>query len=130
MQGCGIFRELEAERHRQRMLQPGARHDRGVAVLPREPGKAGNGAADIREQHVDARAKGEHGGGVDHVLAGGAPVHIARGVRVSPGDVGGQRLDEGDGEIAGPRRGLGEGGKVESCRPCRRFRSGRPRWPG
>ncbi|OIQ74173.1 hypothetical protein GALL_441770 [mine drainage metagenome] len=116
VQGRGIFRELEAERHRQRVLQPGARHDRGVAVLLREPGKAGNCAVDIREQHVDARAKGEHGSGVDHVLAGGAPVHIARRVRISLGDVRGQRLDEGNCEVAGPPGGVGQGGKVEAIR--------------
>ena len=113
MQGGGIFRELQAERHRQRMLQPGARDHRRVAMLPRQPGKACDGAIEIRQQRIDGGAQSQHGGGVDHVLAGGAPMHIARGLGVGPGDLGGERLDEGDGEIAGARRGLGQCRKIE-----------------
>jgi len=60
-------------------------------------------------------------GGIDHVLAGGAPVHIARRIDVGLGDIGGERLDEGDREIAGARRGLGQGGKVNGW-PCRTSR--------
>jgi hypothetical protein len=113
VQGGGIFGELETERHRQRMLQPGACHDWGVAMLPREGGKARNGAAGIRQQRIDARAQSQHGGGIDHVLAGGAPMHIARSLTICLGDVSGQRLDEGDREIAGTRRGLCQSDKVE-----------------
>ena len=47
------------------------------------------------------------------ILAGRAPMHIARGVRVGLGDTGGQRLDQGDREIAGSRCGLGQGGEIE-----------------
>ncbi len=113
MQGGGIFGELQPERHRQRMLQPGAGDHRRVAMLARQFGKARDGAAGIGEQRVDAGAQAEHGGGVDHVLAGRAPMHVARGVGIHLGDIGGQRLDEGDREIAGPGRGLGQGGEVE-----------------
>ena len=113
MQRRGIFGELEPERHRQRMLQPGAGDHGGVAMLTRQFGKARDGAIDVGEQRIDAGAQGQHGGGIDHVLAGGAPMHIARGVGVGLGDVGGQRLDERDREIAGPRRGLGQRGEVE-----------------
>ncbi len=88
------------------MLQPGARHHRGVAMLPREPGKARDGAVEIGQQRIDGGAQGQHGGGIDHVLAGGAPMHIARGLGVGLGDIGGERLDQRDREIAGPRRGL------------------------
>ena len=52
-------------------------------------------------------------GGIDHVLAGGAPMHIARGFGVGPGDVGGQRLDQGNRKIAGFRRGFRQRGEIE-----------------
>ena len=51
--------------------------------------------------------------GIDDVLAGRAPMHIARGLGIRLGDVGRQRLDERDREVAGPRRGLGQRGEVE-----------------
>ena len=113
VQRRGIFGELQSERHRQRMLQPGAGDDRGMAVLTRQSGKACDGAIDVGEQRVDAGAQAEHGAGIDDVLAGRAPMHIARGFGIHLGDVGRQRLDERDGEVAGPGRGLGQRGEVE-----------------
>ena len=71
------------------------------------------GAVGIGQQRIDAGAQAEHGAGIDHVLAGRAPMHVARGVGIILGDVCGQHLDEGDREIAGPRRGLGERGEIE-----------------
>ena len=59
MQRRGIFGELEAERHRQRVLQPGARHHCGVAVGTRKPGKSGNRAIEIGEQRIDAGVRRE-----------------------------------------------------------------------
>ena len=85
----------------------------GMAVLTRQPGKARDGAVDVGEQRIDAGAKAEHGAGIDDVLAGRAPMHVARGLGVHFGDVGRQRLDEGDGEVAGPGRGLRQRGEVE-----------------
>ena len=76
-------------------------------------GKARDRAAGIGQQRIDAGAQSEHGAGIDHVLAGRAPMHIARGVGIILGDICGQHLDEGDCEIAGPRRSLGERGKIE-----------------
>ena len=78
-----------------------------------KPGKARDGAVEVGQQRVDGGAQGQHCGGIDHVLAGGAPMHIARGIGVGLGDRGGQRLDQRDREIAGPRRGLGQGGQIE-----------------
>ena len=129
MQRRGIFRKFQAERHRQRVLQPGARHHGRVAMFSREPGKARDGAVEIRQQRVDRGAQGQHGRGVDHVLAGGAPVHIARGVRVGLCDGSGKRLHQRDCEIAASRRGLGQrrdikrlgpaGLRDRRCRACR-----------
>jgi hypothetical protein len=82
-------------------------------VPARQRGKAIDRAIDVGEQHIDTGAQAEHGAGIDHVLAGRAPMHIARRLGVRLGDVGGQRLDEGDGEVAGPRGGVGQGGEVE-----------------
>ena len=57
-------------------------------------------------------------------------MHIARGVGVGLGDVGGERLDQGDREIAGSGRGLGQGGEIERSGLAGLLRSGRPRSPG
>ena len=113
VQRRGIFGELQSERHRQRMLQPGAGDHRGIAVLTRQSGKARDGAIDVGEQRVDAGAKAEHGAGIDHVLAGRAPMHITRRLGIHPGDIGRQRLDERDGEVAGPGGGVSQGSEVE-----------------
>ena len=113
MQRRGIFGKLEPERHRQRMLKPGAGDDRGGAMLTRQFGKAGDGAIDVAKQCVDRRTQGQHRGGIDDVLAGRAPMHIARGVGVGPRDIGCQRLDERDREIAGPRRSIRQRGEVK-----------------
>ena len=95
------------------MLQPGAGDDRGMAVLTRQSGKARDGAVDVGEQRVDAGAKPEHGAGIDDVLAGRAPMDITRRLGIRLGDIGRQRLDERDGEVAGPGRGVGQRGEVE-----------------
>ena len=84
-----------------------------MAVLTRQSGKARDGAVDVGEQRVDAGAQAEHGAGIDDVLAGRAPMHVARRLGIHLGDVGRQRLDQRDGEVAGPGRGLGQRGEVE-----------------
>ena len=76
-------------------------------------GKARNGAVEVGHQRIDGRTQGQHGGGIDHVLAGGAPMHVARGFRVGLGDLGGQRLDKRDREIAGAGGGLGQCAEIE-----------------
>ncbi len=95
------------------MLQPGAGHHRGMPVLTRQSGKARDGAIDVGEQRVDAGAKPEHGAGIDDVLAGRAPMDIARRLGIRLRHVGRQRLDQRDGEVAGPGRSLGQRGEVE-----------------
>ena len=57
-----------------------------LRCLPREFGKAGDGAVEIGQQRIDRGAQGQHRRGIDHVLAGGAPMHIARGLGVGLGD--------------------------------------------
>ena len=58
VQRRGIFGELQPERHRQRVLQPGAGDDRGMAVLARQFGKACDGAVGVGEQRIDRRRAG------------------------------------------------------------------------
>ena len=72
------------------------------------------GAVDIGEQRFDRRRAEPSIVAVSiDILAGRAPMHIARGVGVRLGDLRGQRLDQGDREIAGARRGLGQCGEIE-----------------
>ena len=118
VQGRGVFGKLEAERHRQRMLQPGARHHDGRSMLARQFCKARDGAVDVAKQGIDARAQAQHPCGIDHVLAGRAPMHIARGLRVGFRDMGGQRFDQGNGEVARTRRGLGQASEIEGFGPA------------
>jgi len=55
----------------------------------------------------------EDEGGVDDVLASGAPVNEAGGVGALPGDELSELFDERDGEISGCGNGGSEFGKVE-----------------
>ena len=104
--------ELEPERHRQCMLQFGAR-DRGrAAVAPGERGEGLDGAVELGNQRVDRGAKFEHLGGVDDVLGGGAPVHIAGGCGIGLGDFGGERLDQRARDVAGADSLLAEPSEV------------------
>ena len=67
-----------------------------------------DGAVEIGQQRVDRGAQLEHERGIDNVLAGGAPVHVARGLGVGLGDFGGQCLDERNGHSGGLDRLLAE----------------------
>ena len=107
-----IARELEPERHRQRVLQPGARDRGGAAVAPGERGEGLDGAVEIGDERVDRGAQFEHQRGVDDVLAGRAPVHVARGLGIGLGDLGGERLDQRDRDVAGGDRRFAERGEV------------------
>ena len=89
-----IAGELEPERHRHRMLQQRARDRRGAAMLAGERREAVDRAIEVVDQRIDGGAQFEHQRGVDDVLAGGAPMHVARRLRILLGDLGGQRLDE------------------------------------
>ena len=113
MQCSRIFRQLQSEWHRQRMLQPCACDHRRLAVLDRQPNESGNGAVEIRDQGVDGSPQAQHRGGVDHVLAGRAPVHIPRGGRVGTGDLRGQHLHQRNRKISRLYRSLGKCWTVE-----------------
>ena len=58
-------------------------------------------------------ALGEHGRAIDDVLAGGAPMHIARGFRRGLGNFCGERLHQRNGEIAGMGGSLGQGIEID-----------------
>ena len=61
---------------------------------------------EIEHQRVDRGAQFKHQRGVDDILAGGAPMHETGRRRVAGGDRLRQRLDHGDGDVAGGRRRL------------------------
>ncbi len=77
-----IARELEPERHRHRVLHPGARDRRGAAVLADQVRECVDGAVEIGDQRVDDGAQLEHQRGVDDVLAGRAPVDVGGGIGI------------------------------------------------
>ena len=113
VQGGSIFGQLQPERHRQGMLQPRPAHHGRVTMFQRQPGKTGDGAIDVGNQRVDAGAQHQHGSGIDHVLAGGAPMHITRGLGVGLGNGSRQRLDQRDRKIAGFCRSFRQRGQIE-----------------
>ena len=73
-----------------------------------ERGEPCDGAVEVGDQGIDRRAQLEHERAVDDVLAGGAPMDVARRCRIGLGDLGGERIDQRDGDIAGGRRGLAQ----------------------
>ena len=108
----GITRELEPERHRQRLLEQGARHGHVAAMAPGECRERLGGAIEILEQRVEHGAELEHHGCVDHVLAGRAPMNVPGRLLAALADFGGQRVDQGGGEIAGDDRALAQRRKI------------------
>ena len=79
-----IAGELEPERHRQRVLQQRARdRQRCGDGVPASVVKPAIGAVEVGEQRIDRGAQLEHQRGVDDVLAGRAPMHVARRLRVA-----------------------------------------------
>ena len=110
----GIARDLQAERHRLRMLQRSARHGRGPAVASGERHVGGDRAIEVRDQRVDAGAQLQHRGGIDHVLLGRTEMDVAGGVRILLGDVGRQGFDQRREDIAGARRRRGDRRDIEA----------------
>ena len=108
----GVARQLEAERHRQRLPQQRARHRHVAAVLASQRGERLGGAIEVLEQRVDRRAQLKHHRGVDDVLAGGAPMDVAGGLLAALADFGGQGVDQRDGEIAGDDGRLAQRGEI------------------
>jgi len=62
-----------------------------------------DGAVERGDQEIDRRAQLEHERAVDDVLAGRSPVYVARRAWIGLGDLGGERIDQRDGDIAGGR---------------------------
>ncbi len=77
-------------------------------------GKAVGGAVEIVVERIDGVAQLQHQRGVDHVLAGGAPMHEACGFAVALGDFRRQRLHQRNGDVAGRDRVFGDLSKIEA----------------
>jgi hypothetical protein len=111
-----VARKLEAERHRHGVLHPGTRDRGGAAVLADQHGERIDRAIEIDDERVDDGAQFQHQRRVDDVLARGAPMHIAGCLGVCLGDLGGQRLDQRNGDIARCHGFLANGGDVVAVR--------------
>jgi hypothetical protein len=107
-QGRRVARELEPERHRQCVLQRGARHRGGAAMAAGDGREAVDGAVEVGDQQVDAGAQFEHERAVDQVLPAGAPMHKAGGFGVGLGHLVGERRDQRARDVAGVRGGFAQ----------------------
>ena len=87
-------------------------------MAPGERGEPFDGAVEVGDQGIDRRAQLEHERGVDDVLAGRAPMHVARGRRIGLGDLGGERVDQRDGDIAGGDGRFAQRGEVVAFGPA------------
>ena len=79
-----------------------------AAMLARKIGESADDGVELLQQRRQRLAELQHHRGVDDVLAGGAPVDVARGLGVALGDLVGQRLDHRHGERRGAARRLDE----------------------
>ena len=126
-----IAGELEPERHRQRVLQAGARHRRrcgdGVRRASRRPSIARSRSASSASMRG---AQFEHQRGVDHVLRARAPMHERGRVGVGLGDLGGERVDQRQRRCCRRRAPRPPAPRGRSARRWRRRRSDRPRRRG
>ncbi len=112
LQGVQPTGDLEPEGDRHGLLQQGASGQAGVALAFGQHRQIGAQGVQTRQQQIKRGAQLQHRAGIDDVLAGGAPVHPARGGIVVRGHLRGQRLDQRNGGIAGQRRGLRQRGPV------------------
>jgi hypothetical protein len=103
---------LEAEAgHLGRLHQRARQHRRASMRSARSQQVAGQVAQAVVEQ-AQGLARDQHHGGVDHVLAGAAPVHVARRFLVVQRHRLGQFLHQRDGQAAGAAAGADQGGNV------------------
>ncbi len=96
--------QLQAQRDRQGLLHPAAAGHDGVAMQACLPGQGRGQRLQARVDLLEGGAQLQQRGAVDDVLAGRAPMDVARGFGVFAGDGGGQLLDQGNGQIAGQGR--------------------------
>ena len=78
-----------------------------------QPGQRRREPVDLVRQTLQERTELKDEAGVDCVLAGCAPVHMARRIRSVGSHESGQCRDGRDGGVAGPRSRLGERGNIE-----------------
>ena len=95
------------------MLEERAGDNGSGAVLVGDGGEGIAERVEVGENHRGCGTQLEDEGGVDGVLAGGAPVDEAGGVGVLPGDELGELFDKRNCKISGGGNGGGECGKVE-----------------
>jgi len=104
LQGIQPTRRLQPERHRHCLLQQRTPGQTGTALGLGQPRQRGAQDLQARPHVADGRAQLQHRAGIDDVLAGGAPVHPARGFGVARRDLRGERLHQGNGRVAGQGR--------------------------
>ena len=88
----GPARDLLAECQGRGRLQQGAAEHRRAAMLAGEAREGRDDGVELLQDRRQRLAELQHHRAVDDVLAGGAPVDVARGLGVALGDLLGQRL--------------------------------------
>ena len=105
---------LPSERHWRRRLQKRARKHGRPQVLARELRKRITDPACELDEPIAGDAQAKRDGGVDHILAGGAEVHVTCRLGRYGRDLRGKRFYERDSERACLARIAREGGAIEA----------------
>ncbi len=95
------------------MLHPGPARHHGIAITIRLESQGRQQLLKQGLSGLQRPAQLEHQTCVDGVLTGGAPVNVARGVRIPRFYLGRQLFHQRDRQVTRPHRRLAEGGKID-----------------
>ncbi len=119
--------QFETERHRQRLLQPGAAGHHRVAMTSCLRAQRVGKSRDVGVDQVERIVQLQHQRRIQHILAGRTPVHVAPRVAGVGRHRMRQRGDHRYGEVAGIARSVAPRVEIVQFRlalPCDRLRRG------
>ncbi|SSL00239.1 Uncharacterised protein [Klebsiella pneumoniae] len=106
------------------MLHPGPARHHGIAITIRLESQGRQQLLKQSLSGIQRPAQLEHQSGVDGVLAGSAPVNVARSLRISRFYLGRQLFHQRDRQVTGSHRRLAQRGKIDGL-----VAAGRHNWP-